>query len=110
MASLYGVQYAGQTGTGVGAMYVGGGVIAGFDIYGGRYKGNYTEANGRLKGTVTLSMPNGGVLVTGQQVPAGTSMQISADWPLDLGNGKSLQLNVGGKPVQVNFTKMVDVP
>lgn len=109
MAALFAVSYAGQVGSGVGAMYVGNGVIAGFDIYGGRYKGTYTEANGRIKGTVTLTQPGGGQLVTGQQIPPGASVQISADWPSDLGNGKPLQLNVGGQPVQVNFNKMVDV-
>jgi hypothetical protein len=56
----------------VGAMYVGNGVIAGFDIYGGRYKGTFTESNGRLYGTVNLTIPGGGSLVTGQQVPPGT--------------------------------------
>ncbi len=109
MAALYGVSYAGQTGAGVGAMYVGNGVIAGFDIYGGRYKGSYTEDGGRLKGAVTLTIPGGGQLVTGQTVPAGTSIQISADWPIDLGNGQPLSLNVGGRPVQVIFNKMVDI-
>jgi hypothetical protein len=98
MASLYSVQYSGQTGTGAGAIYVGNGVIAGFDIFGGRYNGTYTEKAGRLIGTVTLSMPRGGQLVTGQQLPAGTSIQISADWPSDLGNGNALPLTSVATP------------
>lgn len=110
MAALYAVQYAGQTGVGVGAMYVGNGIIAGFDIYGGSYSGTYVESGGRLRGNVALSVPAGGALVTGQQVPAGTSIQILADWPADLGSGSALPLNVGGRPVQVIFRKIHDLP
>jgi len=110
MAALYSVQYAGKTGVGVGAMYFGDGIIAGFDMYGGRYKGKYTESGGRIKGTVALSMPDGGELVTGQQVPAGTSINIQADWPADLGNGRALHLTVSGQAVAVTFNKMQDIP
>jgi hypothetical protein len=92
----------------MGAMYVGSGTVAGFDIYGGRYKGTYTESGGRFRGTVTLSMPTGGQLVTGQQVPPGASIGITVDWPADLGGGAPLNVNVGGQNVQVNLQKMVE--
>ena len=41
MASLYSVQYSEDSVTG--AMYVGNGVIAGFDVYGARYQGSYQD-------------------------------------------------------------------
>jgi hypothetical protein len=89
-------------------MYVGNGTIAGFDIYGGRYKGTYMEDSGRFKGSVMLSMPGGGQLVTGQQVPPGQSIPVTVDWPANFGNGQPLNVKVGDGIVQVNLTKMVD--
>jgi hypothetical protein len=108
MAELFAVQYAGKTGTGAGAMYIGNGQIAGFDIYGGRYKGTYTEATGRLQGKVQLSMPEGGSLVTGQQMPAGSKLDVTFDWPTNFA-GHQQQLNVGGGTVNLILQKMVDV-
>ena len=109
MASLYAVHYSGQTEAGGGAMYVGNGVVAGFDIYGGRYKGTYTENGERITAAVTLSMPGGGVLATGEQLPAGASIQILADWPADLGNSTQ-QLQIGERSSQITFNKMADIP
>lgn len=107
MASLYSMQYSEDAVTG--AMYVGNGVIAGFDVYGARYQGSYQDSGERLNGTVTLSMPGGGALVTGETLPAGASIEIVADWPADL-NGKPLQFKIGTHTVQVTLNKMVDVP
>lgn len=87
MASLYYVKYVGETGTGAGAMYVGNGVVAGFDISGGRYTGTYTEQWGRFRATVSFSMPGGGETVTGLRVPPGTSIPLSVDWPANFANG-----------------------
>jgi hypothetical protein len=110
MASLYGVQYAGENGTGMGALYLGNGVIAGFDLYGGHFKGTYTEQNGRLNAKMTLSLPGNGVSVAGHRISLGAGDDMSADWPSDLGNGRQLQMTVGGRTVHVHFKKMLDVP
>ena len=108
MAALYGLSYSEQQGAGMGAMYIGDGKVAGFDIYGGRYSGIYTESADRFRGTVTLSIPGGGQLVTGLRIPPGTNIPISVDWPSDLGNGAALSVSVGGQFVQVHLQKMVD--
>ena len=110
MAALYSLQYAGQTGGGAGAIYVGNGIVAGFDTYGGRFNGTYTEQAGRFRANVTLLMPGGGQLVTGQAVPAGTKIPMSVDWPAKFGNGTRQQIMVQGRPMMVLLKKMQDIP
>jgi hypothetical protein len=110
MASLYAIQYSGQTGVGAGALYVGNGVIVGFDMSGGRYDGTYKDNGDYINGAISLSVPGGGALVTGDNLPAGASIQIPVDWPADLGNGEPMQLKIGERTVQVVLTKMADVP
>lgn len=110
MSALYAMQYLGQSGVGIGAVYIGKNMIVGADAGGGRYSGTYTEANDRLQAEITLSMPNGGILVTGMQVPSGTEIPIRADWPLDFANGQAQQVLVAGTPVNVAFEKIGDIP
>lgn len=110
MSALYTMQYLGQSDVGIGTVYVGKNTIVGADVGGGRYNGTYTEADNRLKGVIALSMPNGGVLVTGDQVPPGTEIPMTVDWPLDFANGQAQQVMVVGKPVNVTFQKIGDIP
>jgi hypothetical protein len=110
MSALYAMRYLGQTGVGAGAVYVGKGMIVGADVGNGRYHGTYTEAGGRLKATLTLTMASAGVLVTGQQVPAGTKIPMTADWPADFANGQAQSITVAGRQVQVTFEKIGDIP
>lgn len=110
MSALYAMRYIGQTSGGAGAIYIGKGVIVGIDIGNLRYKGTYVEDGGRIRGTATLSAPQGGTLVTGASMPAGSSIQLSVDWPSNFGNGQPQQVMVAGQPVQVMFDKIGDVP
>ena len=111
MSALYAMRYLGQTGsTGAGAVYIGRGKIVGLDVGNGRYHGTYSEAGGRIKGSATLSMPSGGVLVTGHNVPAGTSIPLTVDWPANFANGQPQTIMVQGAPVQVAFEKIGDIP
>lgn len=107
MASLYYVRFAGETGRGDGAMYVGNGVVAGFDTAGGRYMGTYIEQWGRFRATVSFSMPGGGEMVTGLQVSSGTSIPLSVDWPANFANGHQ-EIIIQGKPVTMTLEKMND--
>lgn len=68
MSALYIMRYHGQQDQGMGAIYIGKGTIVGVDIGGGRYHGTFQDQGGRLRATVNLSMPQGGTLVTGQQL------------------------------------------
>jgi hypothetical protein len=104
------MRYLGQAGLGAGAIYIGKGKIVGIDAANGRYQGSYTEQNGRIKATVALSIPGGGQLVTGQQLPAGQQLQITGDWPANFANGQPQQVSVAGHTVSVTFEKIGDVP
>lgn len=108
MATLYALTYPGVVGAGAGALYVGNVALAGFDIYGGRYKGTYTETGGRFKVSASMDLPEGGELVTGEQLPPGTTVTIAADWPLNFANGQPQTLMVHNKPVQVILARMID--
>jgi hypothetical protein len=104
------MRYVGQADTGAGVLFIGKGVIVGADIGNMRYKGTYVESGGRIKGTVVMSAPQGGMLVTGAAMPAGSTIQVTADWPPDFANGQAQQIIVAGRPVQVTFDKIGDVP
>lgn len=110
MSALYAMRYVGQTGTGAGVIYIGRGKIVGIDVGNGRYNGTYLEENGRLLGTATMSFPSGGTLVTGQQLSPGASLQLTTDWPSAFSNGQAQQIAVNGKPVNVTFEKIGDIP
>lgn len=110
MSALYLMQYVGNAGYGIGAIYIGKGVIVGADAGNGRYSGSYKEEGGRLKASVTLTMTQAGPLVTGQMVPAGTKLPITADWPSNFANGEPQSVSVSGHPVQVTFEKVGDIP
>lgn len=109
MSALYVMRYLGGTGNGAGAIYIGRGTIIGVDVGNARYHGSYTETAGRLRGGVTMTQETGGSLVTGLQVPAGTTIQISFDWPANFTTGPQALL-VQGQPVNVSFEKIGDIP
>jgi hypothetical protein len=109
MSSFYIMRYQGQTGAAFGAIYIGRGIIIGVDAGNGRYRGTYTEASGRLRGSLTLTLPSGGSLVTGQTVPPGTAIPINFDWPVHFTDG-SQQVSVQGQQVHVTFEKIGDIP
>ena len=111
MSALYAMRYLGQSGIGMGAIYIGKGVIIGVDVVNGRYNGTYTEGGGRIKANATLTIPPGGsLLVTGAQMPAGATIPLVADWPANFADGNAQQIMVMGKPVQVTFEKIGNVP
>jgi len=111
MSALYAMRYAGQADVGAGVLFIGKGVIVGADIGNLRYKGTYVESGGRIKGTAAMSAPpQGGRLVTGVAMSAGSTIQVTVDWPSDFANGQAQQIMVAGRPVQVTFEKIGDVP
>ena len=88
MSALYAMRYLGASGTELGAIYIGRGKIVGIDVANARYSGSYSEQGNRMKAKVTLTAKENAVLVTGQQVSAGTKIEMTADWPSDFANGK----------------------
>lgn len=109
MSALYQMQFHGVTGVGHGAIYIGKGLVAGIDVTGARYHGSYTSQGPTLSGTVTLTSA-GGSLVTGQPVPPGTQVPITFNLQANFGNGQLNTVIVGGRPVQVAFDKIADIP
>lgn len=108
-AALYLMTFSGKADFGGGAIFIGNGKILGVDVGNLRYKGSYTEQAGRIKIAVTMSAPTGGQLVTGAQLPAGSQLQLSGDWPVDFDNGQPQQVMVSGQPVQVIFEKIDNI-
>ena len=94
----------------MGAVYVGKGTIVGIDTTNSRYSGTYTDGGGRMKGTITLSAPQGGAtLVTGAKVQGGTTIQMTMDWPSNFA-GQPQQIMVAGQPVNVAFERIGAIP
>ena len=109
MSALYAMRYRGVAGTGHGAVYIGKGKVLGVDVTGARYDGAYTSQGANLVGTVTLTSA-GAAFVTGQHMPAGTTVPITFNLPANFGNGQFQSVMVGGQPVQVAFDKIGDIP
>ncbi len=109
MSALYAMRYQGVAGTGHGSIYIGKNKVLGIDLTGAIYDGSYAPQGANLTGSVTLTSA-GGSLVTGQPVPAGTKVQIAFSLPPNFGNGQLQTVTVGGKPVQVAFSKIGDIP
>src|SRR5262245_54560346 len=82
MSALYVMRYLGDTGVGVGAIYIGKGTVVGIDAGNGRYTGKYSEAWGRITGTITLVTGTRTQLISDQQVSEpGTQIPMMIDWP-----------------------------
>ena len=109
MSALYQMRYQGVADVGHGAIYIGKGKIVGVDITGAKYLGSFVNQSGVLAGTATLTSA-GGTLVTGMPVPAGTQVPIAFNLPATFDNGQFQSITVGGKPVQVAFEKIGDIP
>jgi len=109
MSALYQMRYQGVAGVGHGAIYIGKGMIAGVDVTGARYSGTYAAQGSNLSGAVTLTSA-GGALVTGLPVPPGTKVPITFSLPANFWGGQFQTVTVGGKPVQVAFDKIADIP
>lgn len=111
MSALYVMRFAGQADAGAGAMVIAKGVFLGVDAGNVRYHGTYTETDGRLKASGQLTAGQGGAtLVTGQHLPEGQSIAITADFPTDFANGAVQSIDVMGRPVRVTFEKIGDIP
>ena len=82
MSALYIMRYTGAVGGGEGVLYFG-------------------------RGTAPKQ---GFLLVTGQMLKAGQSINLSANFAKDFDNGEPQQLLVGGQLVAVTFEKIGDLP
>lgn len=108
MGALYTMNYVGRAGTGGGAVYIGSGKVVGIDVGNIRYNGTYAEQGSRLKGTVALTAPTGGTLVTGAQLPAGSRLTLTFDWSANFADGQPQAVYIEGQRVDVVLEKIGD--
>jgi hypothetical protein len=108
MGTFYAMRYSSDRteNSGVGALYLGNGILVGMDSNGGRYHGTYKELNGRIMGSAMLSFPNGGTTVTGLPMKPGWKAPLATNWPADLGNGQPLNIDLMQDQVEVTFEKI----
>ena len=110
MSALYTMRYHGQAGLNGGAFYMGHGVVAGVRTNGGRFDGTYTQSGGRVFIRFSLMIGPGEQLVTGGVTNEETIFQLGADWPMDFANGKPQVVFLEGRPIEVVFEKVRDLP
>lgn len=112
MDGIYAMYFTGTVGVGHGVFVLKDGVIAGADAIGGVLDGTYEDADeGNLTVSITMTFPPGALLVTGavaDQEPL--TQQISATLPVDLGNGKPIELTLPTGPVNVIFKRLRALP
>jgi hypothetical protein len=102
MSALYIMRVVGGLGPGIGAVYIGRKTMLGVGTSAGgknivRYSGNYTESDGRLRGTMNLTLQNG------------TSIPLNFDWPEDLTSSPQ-SVSAQGRMVNITFQKLGDIP
>jgi hypothetical protein len=112
MGTLYAMTFSSEPpkppASGVGAIYIGEGIILGMDQNGGRYHGTYVQRGDRIMGNALLTFPQGGTLVTGLKMKPGWKVVLATNWPADLANAGQLELDVMQDMVQVSFEKIGD--
>jgi hypothetical protein len=101
------MDYVGHSSSGWGALAFVDGKIAGMDVAGGNYLGDYAcHSDGRITGEVLLTLPTGGVLVTGAIVPLGAPpIPISFEIEGEI-EGRNVRLETPTGPVEVIFRKI----
>lgn len=105
MRGFYKMEYTGKAGQGTGALAFVEGKVAGADLGGGIYKGEFnTSPSGTVTGYADLSFPQGGVLATsGEAVAAGASMRVP--FSIDQNQvGTVLRIDTPSGPANVRLT------
>jgi hypothetical protein len=110
MSAFYAMRYVGQTGLGMAAIYIGHGIVLGFDGADGRYEGTYREVDDHFLAKVGLTFNQPWPLITGEVAKPGVAMVVEIDWPLDFADGAPRQVFLAGLPVTVIMQKVGDIP
>ena len=110
MRALYRLTYTGSHDEGFAVVYIGQGLILGMDVTGSRLRGTYSEENGRLRGSMTLTGDEEGLTAGGQMMQAGQSAEMDIDWDADFAAAGPQQVILLGDPLQIEFQKIGDVP
>jgi hypothetical protein len=113
LEGFYALFYTGEVSSGYAVLVLKGGIIAGADVSGGLYDGQYTVNYDQknLNGTLRLTIPAGIALVTGAPASEETSTQdIPFSLPLDFADERVLQVQTATGPINLRFKKIRDFP
>jgi uncharacterized membrane-anchored protein YitT (DUF2179 family) len=104
---FYAVFYTGVAGFGHAVLVMKDGIVTGADVVGGIYDGKYAVSGTEgLSIEVTLTVPAGATLVTGQTLPAPYSQTIKAELPSHFANGQPVPVQTPLGPVNAIFKKL----
>lgn len=105
MEGFYAMYYTGGSGSGHALFIMKDGKITGADVVGGVLDGTYSLGEGdSIAFKVTLTVPSGAMLVTGQTAGAAPlSQEISASLPRTFANGQPQAVQTPMGPVNIIF-------
>ncbi len=107
MEGFYAVYYTGTSGFGHAVLVLNRGIVVGADAVGGIYEGAYSVTeDGSLRIGVTLTVPAGTTLVTGQTLPNPFSQTIEANLTSSFASGQTVPINTPMGPVNAVFKKI----
>jgi len=107
MEGFYAVFYTGVAGFGHAVLVIKDGIITGADATGGLYDGKFSVGgSGGISIEVTLTVPAGTTLVTGQTLPSAYSQTIKADLMESFANGQAVPVQTPLGPVNAIFKKL----
>ena len=109
---FYALYFTGTVANGFAVVVLKDGVVAGADVAGGIFDGEYTvnQKKGVFEGTIRMTVPPGISLVTGAPPSQVTyTQEITLSLPLDLNQGQPMQIQTSTGPVNLNMKKLRDL-
>lgn len=107
MQGFYAFYYTGVSGFGHAVLIINDGIVTGADATGGVYDGRYTVGDGgEFEIEVTLTVPAGATLVTGQTLTDEFSKTISAKLRAGFADGQPVPVQTPMGPVNAIFKKV----
>ena len=110
---FFSIAFTGSAGSGFGVVLLYDGLVAGADVAGASYDGEYREnpTNHTLDFRITMRAPAGLTPVqTGVPLLTPLDLPITASFPDDLGAGHPMLLETKLGPVNIVFRKIRDFP
>jgi hypothetical protein len=104
---IYAVYYTGVAGFGHAILIINDEIITGADATGGVYDGSYTVGDSdEIDIKITLTVPAGSTLVTGQTLPEDLTQEITAKLRASFADGQPVPVQTPMGPVNAIFKKL----
>jgi len=111
MQGFYAVYYTGVAGFGHAVLVINDGIVTGADATGGVYDGSYTiGGKDEFEIEVTLTVPAGATLVTGQSLSEDFGQTITAKLRSGFADGQPVPVQTPMGPVNAIFKKLRGMP